>query len=305
MEIPNGAVNMFPPATQQQQPPAQQANNFTTENKTPTKPRAVCRHWARGYCQLGEQCKFAHPAQQTTATEYSSQFGAYGAQPMEPQQQTGYGAAQPNAYPAYGEAPQGYPAQMQPTYDPYGQSHVQGYEAYNQPMRRAPYYAPAPAGLAGKRRLRKSRCRHWARGYCQLGQACNFAHTGAPGPANGGNQKPRGKVDCRHWIGKGYCSMGSACNFLHTAVPGSKSKSRAKRTTACRHFLRGKCDRGDSCMFAHVMASEEIILPPVEVEGTSVEAPIPVTGVVSVPVESVPDAIAGPTSGELDAPLEL
>jgi len=49
------------------------------------------------------------------------------------------------------------------------------------------------------------RCRHWARGLCNLGAKCTFLHSGVAGV----------HVPCRHFVRTGSCSRGDLCDFKH------------------------------------------------------------------------------------------
>eukprot|EP00929_Paragymnodinium_shiwhaense_P001828 TRINITY_DN102038_c0_g1_i1.p1 TRINITY_DN102038_c0_g1~~TRINITY_DN102038_c0_g1_i1.p1 ORF type:complete len:388 (-),score=54.33 TRINITY_DN102038_c0_g1_i1:547-1710(-) len=185
-----------------------------------------CRHYARGYCQLGSACGFLHE-----------------------------------------------PAQL------------------SSPM--AALLGLQTAGSNGMQNSSPSNhktvpCRHFERGYCQMGDACNFLHKGAqpyaqPGVqsvgaapvSSPGNYK---RVPCRHFA-SGYCQLGEACNFLHaeaeapakrpvwnawedfTSPQGAAEASwpPAKRqhvggrvkTQLCSNFAAGYCKYANKCSFAH------------------------------------------------------
>eukprot|EP00457_Paulinella_chromatophora_P003930 gb/GEZN01003939.1/.p1 GENE.gb/GEZN01003939.1/~~gb/GEZN01003939.1/.p1 ORF type:complete len:438 (+),score=24.25 gb/GEZN01003939.1/:40-1353(+) len=63
-------------------------------------------------------------------------------------------------------------------------------------------------------------CRHWLRGYCLLGNSCNFAHVGMPGMGNMPViSGPKATLRCRHWA-KGFCQLGTSCRFVHSGLPG-------------------------------------------------------------------------------------
>lgn len=233
------------------------------------KAKSVCRHFARGYCQLGESCKFAHEAQ--AQAQPQAQTGYQQPQAQQGYQQQAYAPQTGAQYGAYADPSYGNMA----SYDPYGApapsafgEEPQYFQQQQAPMmgmgqmQMAPQMAPPGHE---ERTSGRARCRHWARGYCQMGGACNFSHTGAPGPDHTTPQAAQvsnfGSADCRHWIGKGYCSMGVQCNFSHAGVPGSGSGDSSnfksgistdrKRTEVCRHFARGNCSRGETCSFIH------------------------------------------------------
>jgi len=144
--------------------------------------------------------------------------------------------------------------------------------------------APETAGLASTKR---TICKFFQDGFCERGSSCGFAHgaheIGQPVPgANGyGVQRPSavnffaepaGPVTTKRTLCKffqdGHCKSGSACGFAHgaheigQAVPGAsgygvqwpsavKAAPPATRRTMCRFNEQGRCERGDSCTFAH------------------------------------------------------
>jgi len=168
-----------------------------------------CRHFQKGYCQLGEQCNFLHeasaqqPAQpiQTAQTAQPAQADFY--QPAAPQgqyQQPYAQAPQPAApqgqyQPPYAQAPQQQayqqpysqeaqqyqpPAQPYAT-DPYGTPYQAPYQAPQAPQPGQVYATKATAEAQGVGK--KTPCRHFSRGFCQLGANCNFLHVVTENPA--------------------------------------------------------------------------------------------------------------------------
>jgi len=125
-------------------------------------------------------------------------------------------------------------------------------------------------------------CRHFARGHCQLGPDCSFAHGlhelrapgGEPPPAPAAPPPPpsvpAGEV-CRDFA-RGRCSFGADCRFAHVdltaaaessepALPWSEPPPAKPKKDVCRHFARGYCQLGDDCRFSHVL-SDEPVQPP-------------------------------------------
>eukprot|EP01065_Artemidia_motanka_P051141 TRINITY_DN8923_c0_g1_i1.p1 TRINITY_DN8923_c0_g1~~TRINITY_DN8923_c0_g1_i1.p1 ORF type:complete len:470 (+),score=136.08 TRINITY_DN8923_c0_g1_i1:63-1412(+) len=116
-------------------------------------------------------------------------------------------------------------------------------------------------------------CRHWARGYCAMGDSCAFPHVGpSPAPVGGsGAVVVRGvsvddipsqdelrekdmfivvksSVPCKDYQA-GKCHRGDKCKFAHvgTARRGS---------VLCRDWQAGVCTRGDSCKYRHTSRRE-------------------------------------------------
>jgi hypothetical protein len=95
------------------------------------------------------------------------------------------------------------------------------------PVKKAPPVPPTKPAADSKI------CRHWARGFCQLGNACNFIHS----------DESRGTVTtsyrtapCRMFLSEGSCRFGSDCRFIHSAT---NSRRKAKRVMAKNRALNG------------------------------------------------------------------
>jgi hypothetical protein len=226
------------------------------------KSSRVCRHFAKGYCQLGDQCGFSHTAEQS----YGDGLGASGYEQPTFAQQSGLQGPQPRPqtpYDAWSQGPQQYPTPGQseyPTYSPYGPQGAYGArpptnvpgipDVYN-PYGTTPTYSGPPAptypGYTAyapptsapsdlSRRKSSTVCRHFAKGYCRLGDTCLFSHTpsngvtpsSGGGGGGGGSGGASGKIRCRHWA-RGHCKLESQCRFLHD---GEAGKGGTESTTA-------------------------------------------------------------------------
>ena len=111
-------------------------------------------------------------------------------------------------------------------------------------------------------------CHLWTKGACVKGDCCKFLHEGpgscvivaAPGEGISKNK-------CLSFKSKGKCSKGNACPFLHlrstkmqgpgTTLKTNTESSAQSSTTAsvkiCHSFeKKGKCRKGNSCIFAHI-----------------------------------------------------
>jgi hypothetical protein len=140
-------------------------------------------------------------------------------------------------------------------------------------------------GQQGGMSMGRRQCRHWLRGYCQLGERCGFGHSHQTlgvkrssdhhGGGGGGGGQPRRL--CRHWA-RGYCQRSNSCSFEHTGRPGSSygygrggggggggggasvyglQGGGGDDNRHCRHWAKhNHCQLGDSCDYAHTGASD-------------------------------------------------
>jgi len=155
-----------------------------------------CRHWARGACNLGEKCGFAHSGEA--------------------------GKTRPCRHFLRGFCKLGDRCDFAHTSPPLLQYGPPFYSSML-PFPSSNYYRPSllppPPIYPPFMGIRNPRpCRHWAKGYCRLGNSCGFGHFGAPG---GATSIPKKK--CWHWA-KGMCSLGSRCGFLHPPTESSGEK---------------------------------------------------------------------------------
>ncbi|OQO00525.1 hypothetical protein B0A48_13875 [Cryoendolithus antarcticus] len=79
-------------------------------------------------------------------------------------------------------------------------------------------------------------CKHYQRGLCKKGDACDFAHT----------FNLRDERECKEFSRWGVCGQGEECAYLHI---GPNSPLRRK---ACEHYARGFCPLGPWCKQRHV-----------------------------------------------------
>ncbi|KAL2180183.1 uncharacterized protein P884DRAFT_171852, partial [Thermothelomyces heterothallicus CBS 202.75] len=77
-------------------------------------------------------------------------------------------------------------------------------------------------------------CKHWLRGLCKKGEACEFLH----------EYNLRKMPECNFFVRNGYCSNGDECLYLHID-PSS-------RLPPCPHYERGFCPLGPRCDKKHV-----------------------------------------------------
>ncbi|TKA21929.1 hypothetical protein B0A50_08577 [Salinomyces thailandicus] len=79
-------------------------------------------------------------------------------------------------------------------------------------------------------------CKHYQRGLCKKGDACEFAHT----------FNLRDERECKEFSRYGICPQGDDCTYLHVS-PTSRL-----REAACPHFTRGFCPMGPYCSLRHI-----------------------------------------------------
>lgn len=79
-------------------------------------------------------------------------------------------------------------------------------------------------------------CKHYQRGLCKKGEACEFAHT----------FNLRDEKECKEFSRYGICPQGDECTSLH--IPPTAEIRRA----ACAHYARGFCPLGPYCERRHV-----------------------------------------------------
>lgn len=83
---------------------------------------------------------------------------------------------------------------------------------------------PSPVPMSAHAR---TVCKHWLRGLCKKGQACEFLH----------EFNLRKMPECWFFATHGYCSSGDECMYLHNGP--------RERRPECRAFVRGFCPAGE------------------------------------------------------------
>ena len=79
-------------------------------------------------------------------------------------------------------------------------------------------------------------CKHYQRGLCKKGDACEFAHT----------FNLRDERECKEFSKYGLCPQGEDCTYLH--VPPTSRL----REQACAFYTRGFCPLGPHCALRHI-----------------------------------------------------
>lgn len=79
-------------------------------------------------------------------------------------------------------------------------------------------------------------CKHYQRGLCKKGDACEFAHT----------FNLRDERECKEFSKYGLCPQGDDCTYLH--IPPTSPL----RLPACPHYTRGFCPLGPYCALRHI-----------------------------------------------------
>lgn len=77
-------------------------------------------------------------------------------------------------------------------------------------------------------------CKHWLRGLCKKGTACEFLH----------EYNLRSMPECTQFARHGTCSNGDDCLYLHSDP--------ALKEPPCAHYERGFCPLGPRCAARHV-----------------------------------------------------
>lgn len=189
--------------------------NFAHDGNAGMVPRQdLCRHWARGQCNLATECKFSHHGEAGTG-------GARFVPPAAPMNAFSY-ALPPSQSPYFAQPQQAFRLPQQ--YQPYGPPGIQSISPYPQayPYAAPPGYpeTPQPFSLVGASARPGKPCRHFQRGFCERGEACQFSHVKdsnssvPPSPTAAAGRV--GTVPCRHFS-RGHCNMGAQCRFQHNA----------------------------------------------------------------------------------------
>lgn len=79
-------------------------------------------------------------------------------------------------------------------------------------------------------------CKHYQRGLCKKGDACEFAHT----------FDLRGERECKEFSRYGICPQGDECTYIHIGPTSTL------RLQPCANYARGFCPLGSWCSQRHV-----------------------------------------------------
>lgn len=247
----------------------------------------MCRHWAEGKCNFGDQCRFSHVGGgMSQAVQVPAGVAQTAAAAVGPQIDANALAAlgidmNVLVQQAFGQVTQ---QLMNSGLSSAAEALAGGAGAG---------YAPAPApsrgvvvpvpsmGIGGPPKT--SLCRHWMEGRCNYGDQCRFSHdgpggsnplnmmTGGPGPGvdAGGKGGMRSLSYCKQFLQNGSCVFGEQCRFSHdvdpAAAPGvyaafaSAPGGKGGPGSICQHFLRGRCTYGDQCRFTHTATEVEVM----------------------------------------------
>jgi len=214
-------------------------------NTDPSKYRTrVCRHFNRGYCALGEGCSFIHTKAMSGILDDST-IGLFRTKPCR-HFQRGYCSRGSNCSFSHTPSSSQYTASYSAAPNlPMPTLTVQNGALYPlaDPNQSFSASQPPNVGAPFDGNFKTQTCRHFLRGYCALGDSCNFSHVHSY--KVGAAAEPFRTKPCRHFL-RGHCALGERCGFAHTNVGAD-----AAMTKPCRHFARGFCQLGDSCNFAH------------------------------------------------------
>jgi len=222
------------------------------EGGHPKRKTDLCRHFERGFCPRGVNCDFAHGKEELRSV---------GAPPLMPEQ-LGPRTGEICRDFERGECKFGSACRFSHDMGPVPQPMVASPRGGGDgpPERREP---DDPA------KYKTVLCRHFARGVCQMGPDCQFAHgphelrrQGEPPrismPAPPGPGMIPGGI-CRDFV-RGRCNFGNDCRFSHVdpGAAGPDDMDRDDpRKELCKYFLRGTCQLGDMCRFPHSLDDEK------------------------------------------------
>jgi len=111
-------------------------------------------------------------------------------------------------------------------------------------------------GMPPAKRLKTMGCRHFEKGFCQMGESCSFAHgdheLGMPAPAGGGGMQmgqqagggfKKSKL-CNFFAQTGACKNGANCTFAHGEHELGTPQARLKAQAA---QVRVECKWEEEC----------------------------------------------------------
>ena len=87
-------------------------------------------------------------------------------------------------------------------------------------------------------------CKHWLRGLCKKGQACEFLH----------EYNLRKMPECWFFTRYGFCQSGDECMYLHITPK--------ERRPECMAFVKGFCPKGQSILLASLCCGSCLITGP-------------------------------------------
>jgi len=121
---------------------------------------------------------------------------------------------------------------------------------------------PNPAGpsAATHDAMRRTVCKHWLRGLCKKGDACDYLH----------EYDLRQMPECRYYATYGFCNSVDECLYVHIdpavkrrvcenydrgfCPAGPRCSKRHIRRVACPYYLAGFCPMGPECNMGHLRA---------------------------------------------------
>jgi hypothetical protein len=244
----------------------------------------MCRHWARGYCQLGNSCGFAHsndappPQPKVTASpaypsaydprtqqqQYDAYAQSYGAQLQHFQQQPSSALQQQlqqQQQQSQHQASQAaVPSQHQ--YDAYASATAtpaaaQHYDPYQQQGPLNPFGAYAAGASFDPYKPVSAPPPHYGHlhpyGFPPASAFADpYARSYDHMPRHQAGPRAGGPSECRHWS-RGYCALANNCKFSHSPayVPPMHHKTKEKKSNQqCRNWAKGFCS-AQNCKYVH------------------------------------------------------
>jgi hypothetical protein len=239
----------------------------------PNEKRTICKFWKAGNCSRGDECTWAHGAQDLGAAAF-----------VEPEVRKPLTIVLPRHEPAGPNEKRTICKYWQAGHCALGDECTWAHGAHDlgAPTYIVPDEAPliAWAGPNAKRTL----CKYWQAGNCALGNECTYAHGAKdlaassfvqpellkPSPLivlpkhepAGPNEKRR---ICKFWQA-GQCARGYECTFAHgeqdlavsshvvpEELPTHFFAGPNEKQTICKFWQAGHCANGDECTWAHGM----------------------------------------------------
>ncbi|WFD29263.1 RNA-binding component of cleavage and polyadenylation factor [Malassezia sp. CBS 17886] len=129
------------------------------------------------------------------------------------------------------------------------------------PLRHIVTRSVPPPASHGRDTLRRTVCKHWLRGLCKKGEACDYLH----------EYDLRKVPECRFYATYGFCSAADECLYIHIdpevkrrwcedyergfCARGPACAKKHVRKIACPYYLAGFCPKGPDCNMGHIKAN--------------------------------------------------
>lgn len=145
------------------------------------------------------------------------------------------------------------------------------------PLRHMVTPSPAVPTLT-REDMRRTVCKHWLRGLCKKGDACDYLH----------EYDLRRMAECRFYATYGFCSAGDECLYVHIepsvklyeceayqrgfCPAGPACPRKHAQRIACPYYLAGFCPQGPECamgQYVHLLTSIQTTKPKEDPEASA------------------------------------